>query len=62
MCSAALHGSIYRVIIFSDQYRLSLPANTAMHVWAGHSAGIVHMISGPTQSDKQYQSEKIMTL
>ena len=50
------------VIIFSDNYRLSIPADTATIVWASSLMTTVHAISQPAAIVKIYWSHKIMSL
>jgi hypothetical protein len=50
------------IIIFSDNYRISIPADTAMMVWASSLVITVHEISQLAASVKIYWSHKIMSL
>ena len=50
------------VIIFSDNYRLSIPADTATIVWASSLVTTVNAISQPAAIVKIYWSHKIMSL
>jgi hypothetical protein len=59
-CRANL--AVYRMIILRDNYRLSLPAATPLHVWAVGWACNFCTINGPTGSGNRQLSDKIMTL
>jgi hypothetical protein len=48
--------------IFSDNYRVSIPAETATILWASSLVNTVHAISQPAATVKIYWSHKIMFL
>jgi len=48
--------------IFSDNYRLSIPADTTTIVWASSLVTTVHAISQPAAIVKIYWPHKIMSL
>ena len=53
---------MYRELILSDNYHLSLPTATPPHVWAVSCMGYVNMINKLTEGGNQQLSHKIMTL
>ena len=60
--SVKFYNFIYRGLILSDNYHLSLPTIIPPHVWAVSWMGYVNIINKPTESGNQQLSHKIMTL